>query len=99
MSTWMTPDCSSTARALSSSMPESLRICEGATAVRPAFTAMIGLLRDTRRARRENLRGLPKLSRYNRITSVASSASQYCSRSLPDRSARLPAETNVDRPS
>ena len=31
-------------------------------------------------------------------TSVRSSVSQYCSRSLPDTSARLPADTNVDTP-
>ena len=29
---------------------------------------------------------------------MAGSSSQYCMRSLPDTSARLPAETNVDRP-
>ena len=29
---------------------------------------------------------------------MESSSSQYCSRSLPDTSARLPALTNVDRP-
>ena len=32
-------------------------------------------------------------------TSVASSSSQYCSRSLPETSARLPAETKVRSPS
>ena len=30
---------------------------------------------------------------------MASSSSQYCSRSLPETSARLPALTKVDRPS
>src|SRR4051794_30187424 len=47
---------------------------------------------------RENLRGLPIDSKYNKMTSVESSSCQYCSRSLPETSARLPAETNVDRP-
>ena len=50
------------------------------------------------RASRANLRGLPKLSRYSSTTSVAGSVSQYCSRSLPETSARLPAETKVDSP-
>src|SRR4051794_41697417 len=59
---------------------------------------MIGLRRLTRRAIRENLRGLPIDSRYIITTSVDSSSSQYCRRSLPDTSARLPALTNVDRP-
>src|SRR3954470_4095985 len=59
---------------------------------------MIGLRSDTRRAIRENLRGLPIDSRYIITTSVDSSSSQYCRRSLPDTSARLPALTNVDSP-
>src|SRR4051794_38344014 len=60
---------------------------------------MIGLRRLTRRAIRENLRGLPIDSRYIITTSVDSSSSQYCRRSLLDTSARLPALTNVERPS
>src|SRR4051794_36467280 len=59
---------------------------------------MIGLRSETLRAMRENLRGLPIDSRYIITTSVASSSSQYCSRSLPDTSARLPALTKVEMP-
>ena len=36
--------------------------------VRPLFTTTIGLCRETRRAIRANLRGLPNDSRYNRMT-------------------------------
>lgn len=68
-------------------------------ALRPLLTATMGLLRATRRAIRENLRGLPKVSRYSSTTSVSGSVSQYCSRSLPETSARLFTETKVDRPS
>ena len=64
----------------------------------PERTATIGLRSETRRAMRENLRGLPIDSRYIITTSVDSSSSQYCSRSLPDTSARLPALTNVRQP-
>ena len=70
----------------------------GVRAPFPDLTATIGLDRDTRRAIRENLRGFPKLSRYSSTTSVAVSVSQYCSRSLPETSARFPAETKVDKP-
>src|SRR3954451_1727098 len=65
---------------------------------RPERTAMIGLRRETRRATRENFRGVPIDSRYIITTSVDSSSSQYCRRSLPETSARLPALTNVERP-
>src|SRR3954467_6074515 len=65
---------------------------------RPLFTATTGLVRPTLRANRANLRGLPKLSRCRSTTSVPGSVDQYWSRSLPLTSARLPAETNVDRP-
>ena len=66
--------------------------------VRPDFTATIGFFIATRRAIRLNLRGLPIDSRYSRTTSVSSSSSQNCRRSVPDTSARLPALTNDDRP-
>ena len=96
----MTPACSNSARTLASSTaPVSRRGRATGRVCRPLFTATIGLVRPSRRATRANLRGLPKLSRYSSTTSVAGSVSQYCSRSLPDTSARLPAETNVDRPS
>ena len=56
--------------------------------VRPARTAITGLRRDSRRMILVNFRGLPRLCRYNSTTVVVSSASQNCSRSLPERSAR-----------
>src|SRR5450759_3428631 len=59
---------------------------------------MTGFLRDSRRAMRENLRALPMLSRYRPTTAVLGSSSQYCMQSLPDTSARLPAETKLDTP-
>ena len=68
-------------------------------ACRPDFTAITGFVRASTRASRANLRGLPNDSRYSSTTSVRSSPCQNCSRSLPDTSARLPAETKVDRPS
>ena len=53
----------STTVSLSASAP----VCDDAARApareRPALTATIGLLRATRRAMRENLPGLPKLSR------------------------------------
>ena len=62
-------------------------------------TAATGLRRASSRAIRANLRGLPKVSRYSRTASVCGSSRQYCRASLPETSARLPAETKVDRPS
>ncbi|SKY05943.1 Uncharacterised protein [Mycobacteroides abscessus subsp. abscessus] len=100
VSTWMTPACSSIIWAMRSSrLAAAVRAARtGLIAPLPDLTATIGLDRDTLRAMRENLRGLPKLSRYSSTTSVAASESQYCSRSLPETSARLPAETKVDNP-
>ena len=99
VSTRMTPACSNNARTLASSIgsvcaasPATGRVC------RPLFTATIGLVRASRRATRANFRGLPNVSRYRSTRSVAGSVCQYCSMSLPDRSARLPAETKVDSP-
>ena len=66
--------------------------------LRPDFTATIGLARATREAIRTNLRGLPNDSRYSAITDVASSASQYRSRSLPEMSALLPTDTKLEMP-
>ena len=66
---------------------------------RPLRTATTGFVRLSRRVMRVNLRGLPMLSRYSRIRLVAASASQYCSRSLADTSARFPAETKLLSPS
>jgi hypothetical protein len=70
----------------------------GRAAERPHLTATIGIVWDTRRATRANLRGLPNDSRYSRATCVCGSCSQYSSRSLPDRSALLPTDTNDDSP-
>ena len=66
--------------------------------VRPLFTTMIGLRRDTRRAIRANFRGFPNDSRCRRITSVRGSSSQYCKRSLPLTSLLFPTETNSEIP-
>ena len=57
-----------------------------------------GGCRDTRRAMRANLRGLPNDSVYMAMTRVVSSSSQNCSRSLPDTSHLSPSDTNHDRP-
>ena len=51
-----------------------------------------------RRATAPNRRGLPNDSRYSSTTQVASSSSQYCRKSLPERSALSPVDTNEDRP-
>src|SRR5699024_3073494 len=60
-----------------------------------------GFLRAKRRTIRENLRGLPKDSRYRPTALVLGSSSKYCMASLPDTSARLPAliieETPIPR--
>ncbi len=94
VSTRITPERANSARTDAGSRPRSV-LPGGRTG---DATATIGLFRPMPRASRANLRGLPKDSRYSRITSVPGSSRQYCSRSLPDTSARLPAETNVDRP-
>ena len=65
---------------------------------RPLFTATTGLVRVRRRVMRAKLRGLPNDSRWSRTTSVSSSCSQYCSRSLPLTSGLLPTDTNVEMP-
>ena len=59
----------------------------------------MGLVRDTSRAMRLNLRALPNDSRYSSTRAVRSSSAQYCSRSLADTSARLPMAANDDAPS
>ena len=78
------------------SRPASAPVCDDAArapeAVRPLFTVMIGMRFVISRARRVNLRGLPKFSRYMRITRVVPSSDQYSSRSLPLTSALLPTE-------
>ncbi len=95
----MIPDASNSAWTLASGTSTEV-CCKPATIEpRPLLTATMGLCRANRRAILANLRGLPKLSRYSRAISVAGSVSQYCSRSLPETSARLPAETKLDTPS
>ena len=66
--------------------------------VRPAFTVTIGFLRVILRAISVNRRGLPKDSRYIRITRTSGSSSQYSSRSLPDTSVLFPMLTNIEMP-
>ena len=70
----------------------------GPTAAAPVRTATIGRCRDTRRAMRANLRGLPNVSVYMAMTRVVSSSSQNCSRSLPETSPLSPSDTNHDSP-
>lgn len=65
---------------------------------RAPFTATTGFTAAVRRASRVNFRGLPIDSRYSRTTSVSASSYQYWRMSLPETSARLPDEMNVDRP-
>ena len=67
-------------------------------AAAPVLTATTGLVRDTRRAIRANLRGLPNDSVYMAITVVLSSCSQNCSRSLPEMSLLSPSDTNQETP-
>lgn len=95
--TRMTPACSNSACTLDSSIDAATEASDGNVPVcRPDFTAMTGLVRASLRATRANLRGLPKVSRYSSTCSVFGSVCQYCIRSLPDTSARLPADTNDD---
>ena len=56
------------------------------------LATMTGLERESLRAIRENFRGLPTDCRYRPHTVVVGSSSQYCIMSLPETSARLPAE-------
>ena len=59
---------------------------------------MTGLISARLRAMRENLRGLPIDSRYRPTALVESSSIQYCMKSLPDTSTRLPADPKVETP-
>ena len=100
VSTWMIPAWRNIASTAAWGAEICRTVCPIGTpcVVRPDRTATTGLRSETRRAIRENLRGLPIDSRYIITTSVASSSSQYCRRSLPETSARLPALTNVEMP-
>ena len=68
-------------------------------AVAPPFNASTGFFRATRRAILPKRNGLPKLSRYSAMTLVASSSSQYSSRSFDETSALFPSDTNAESPS
>ncbi len=98
----ITPALANSASTVLSDAAISAPVCELAARapadVRPALTASTGLARATRRATRPNLRGLPNDSRYSATTCVAGSCSQYWSRSLLDRSALSPSETNARQP-
>ena len=74
--------------------------CPGGTPNRetPDLTTMTGLMSARFRATRENLRGLPIDSRYRPTASVESSSIQYCMRSFPETSTRLPADAKVEMP-
>ncbi len=88
VSTWITPAWRNIASTAACGAPMRRTVWPIGTPweVRPERTATIGLRCETRRAMRENLRGLPMDSRYIITTSVASSSSQYCRRSLPETS-------------
>ena len=77
-------------------------MCEAAarapTTDRPDLRATIGFVRLMRRASLENFCGLPKLSRYSRMTDVFGSRSQNSSKSFPDTSALLPTDTKLEMP-
>ena len=98
--TRITPDC----RSIASKAPTGACVvrtaCPGGSCKPRAsdFATITGLLRASRRASRENFRGLPIDSRYSPQTAVSASSSQYCMMSLPETSARLPAETTVEKP-
>ena len=62
------------------------------------LATITGLERESLRAMRENLRGLPKDSRYRPTARVPGSSSQNCMASLPETSARWPAETKEEMP-
>jgi hypothetical protein len=98
----ITPACSNSASTLTSEAPSSSRMrLDGApspAAGRPLLTAMIGFDAPSRRAIVPNRRGLPNDSRYSSTTRVASSPSQYWRKSLLDRSALSPVETNDESP-
>ena len=84
------------------SEPARAAVCDPAAlapaVVAPALRAITGLWRETRRARRANLRGLPNDSMYSITTLVSGSSSHHSSRSLEDTSALFPTETNPDSP-
>ena len=95
----ITPACSNNVATATSDSGDELAASPGVTREwRPDFTAITGLVLASTLASRANFRGLPNDSRYSRTTSVRSSPCQNCSRSLPETSARFPAETKVDRP-
>ncbi len=96
-----TPHCSRKAETVTSApamAPVWLEAARAPSAVRPDLTIRIGFLRPTRLAISVKRRGLPKDSRYMQMTRVASSSSQYSTRSLPEMSALLPTDTKEEIP-
>lgn len=77
-------------------------VCEAAArrpaAERPASTVSNGIRRATRRAVRENTRGLPNDSKCSRARSVLPSHSHHRSRSLLLTSRLSPSETKLEMP-
>ena len=100
MSTRITPACRSSAQTVASGIRVTGTACPGGALplCRAPLTTTTGLTAAVRRASRVNLRGLPMDSRYSRTTSVSGSSYQYCRKSLPETSARLPAEMKEDSP-
>lgn len=98
----ITPACRMSAAAVSSGVWVAGTRCPDGSApplCRPPRTTTTGLpAAAVRRASRVNLRGLPSDSRYISTTSVAGSSSQNWRASLPETSARFPAEMKVDSP-
>ncbi len=95
VSTRITPACRSSAETGACGSRVARTACPCGA---PPCTTTSGLTAAVRRASRVNLRGLPIVSRYIRATSVSGSSYQYCRTSLPETSARLPADTKVDTP-
>ena len=62
------------------------------------MTTAIGFVVVIRRAIRPNLRGFPNDSRWSSSTDVSGSCSQYSRKSLPERSALSPIDTNDENP-
>jgi hypothetical protein len=66
--------------------------------LRPLLTTITGLDAVSRLQILAKRCGFPRDSRYRRTTSVPASCSQKRRKSLPDRSALLPIDTNEDSP-
>ena len=97
-----TPACANSASTFTSAAASSAPSCDDAArrapAVRALLTATIGFAVVIRRAMRPNRRGFPNDSRWSANTAVPGSCSQYSRKSLPERSALSPIETNEENP-